>query len=253
MNRESGGATSEGAGTGSGAKDRRRSPGRRAFLASAAASVLSACGWDGGSLLRPRLHAFSRFNDWLGGVLFTPGSRAPRYDPSERSSRFPSYHISRMTPVLEDPAAWRLEVGGMVEQPLSLSLEEIRWPEALTYTVKHHCVEGWSAIATWTGLPLRTVAAMAGVRPEARYVRFDSFDADYYNGWDLESALHAETILAYGFNDADLMPDHGAPLRLYAPHKLGYKLTKYLTRITFTDARPGGYWEDQGYPWYGGV
>jgi DMSO/TMAO reductase YedYZ molybdopterin-dependent catalytic subunit len=114
-------------------------------------------------------------------------------------------------------------------------------------------VEGWSAVATWTGLPFRVLADMVGVRADARYVRFDSFDSGYYNGWDLESALHPQTILAYEFNDETLGPDHGAPLRLYAPHKLGYKLTKYLTRITFTDERPGGYWEDQGYPWYGGV
>jgi DMSO/TMAO reductase YedYZ molybdopterin-dependent catalytic subunit len=158
-----------------------------------------------------------------------------------------------MTPTLENPASWRLEVGGMVERPLSLTLDDLRSPAGLTYTVKHHCVEGWSAIATWTGIPLHAVSEMVGVRPGARYVRFDSFDSGYHNGWDLESAMHPQTILAYGFNGADLMPDHGAPLRLYAPHKLGYKLTKYLTSITFTDQRPGGYWEDQGYPWYGGV
>ncbi len=228
-------------------------PGRRAFLAGALGGLVSACGWDGGPLLRPRLQAISRFNDWLGRGLFSENRLAPTYDSSDRSSSFPAYHISRMTPVLDDPASWRLEVGGLVERPLSLSLDEIRRPTELTYTVKHHCVEGWSAIATWTGLPLRTVADMVGVRPDARYVRFDSFDAGYYSGWDLESALHPQTILAYGFNDQQLMYDHGAPLRLYAPHKLGYKMTKYLTRITFTNERPGGYWEDQGYPWYGGV
>lgn len=228
-------------------------PDRRAFLVGAAGGLLSACGWDGGSLLRPKLQAFSRFNDWLSRGLFSESRRAPTYDPSERSSSFPAYHISRMTPVLNDPASWRLDVGGIVERPVSLSLDAIRRPPGLTYTVKHHCVEGWSAIATWTGLPLRVVAEMVRVRPEARYVRFDSFDAGYFNGWDLESALHAETILAYRLNDQDLGPDHGAPLRVYAPHKLGYKLTKYLTRVTFTDERPGGYWEDQGYPWYGGV
>ncbi|HSR41384.1 MAG TPA: molybdopterin-dependent oxidoreductase, partial [Longimicrobiales bacterium] len=176
-------------------------PGRRAFLASAAAGLLAACGWDGGPLLRPGLQRFSRFNDAVGRILFGETRRAPRYDASERSDRFPSYHISRMTPTLDDPASWRLEVGGMVERPLSLSLDEIREPQGLTYTVKHHCVEGWSAIATWTGLPFRTLAEMAGIRPGARYVRFDSFDAGYYNGWDLESALHPDTILAYGFND----------------------------------------------------
>jgi DMSO/TMAO reductase YedYZ molybdopterin-dependent catalytic subunit len=225
---------------------------RRAFLAGAA-SLLAACGWDGGSTLAPRLKRFSRFNDWLSQALFSRSQLAPKYSPEERSGSFPSYHISRMTPTVEDLDAWRLKVGGMVQRPVTLSLDEIRAMGRLTYTVKHHCVEGWSAIATWTGLPFHVLVDQVGILPEARFVRFDSFDANYYNGWDLESALHPETILAYGFNGEDLEPDHGAPVRLYAPHKLGYKLTKYLTRITFTDERPGGYWEDKGYPWFGGI
>jgi DMSO/TMAO reductase YedYZ molybdopterin-dependent catalytic subunit len=228
-------------------------PDRRAFLAGALGGLLSACGWDGGSLLQPRLRGFSRFNDWVSGALFSQTRLAPTYDPSERSSSFPAYHISRMTPSLSDPGSWRLEIGGLVERPARLSLDEIRRPASLTYTVKHHCVEGWSAIATWTGLPFRTLADLVGVGAEARYVRFDSFDSGYYNGWDIESALHPQTILAYDFNDEVLGPDHGAPLRLYAPHKLGYKLTKYLTTVTFTSEQPGGYWEDQGYPWFGGA
>ncbi len=226
---------------------------RRVFVSGGAAALLSACGWDGGDALRPVIGGASRFNDWFSERLFSAERRAVQYDPSERSASFPNYHISRMTPSLADPAAWRLEVAGLVRTPLVLSLEEIRQLGRLTYTVKHHCVEGWSAIATWTGLPFRAIAERAGVDPQARFVRFDSFDSGYYNGWDLKSAMHPETILAYGFNDRDLMPDHGAPLRLYAPHKLGYKLTKYLTRISFTAERPGGYWEDQGYPWFGGV
>lgn len=226
---------------------------RRAFLAGALGGLLSGCGWDGGSLIRPRLQAFSRFNDWVSRGVFSPHRLAPTYDPGERSTSFPAYHVSRMTPTLAEPATWRLEVGGLVARPLSMSLDDIRRPGGVTYTVKHHCVEGWSAIATWTGVPLRVVADLVGVRPEARFVRFDSFDAGFYNGWDIESALHPQTILAYGFNGDDLTPAHGAPVRVYAPHKLGYKLTKYVTRITFTDERPGGYWEDQGYPWYGGV
>jgi DMSO/TMAO reductase YedYZ molybdopterin-dependent catalytic subunit len=88
---------------------------------------------------------------------------------------------------------------------------------------------------------------------DGRYLRFDSFDSGYYNGWDLTSAMHPQTILAYAWNDRPLMMNHGAPLRLYSPIKLGYKLTKYLTAMTYTRDRPGGYWEDQGYPWLGGV
>jgi DMSO/TMAO reductase YedYZ molybdopterin-dependent catalytic subunit len=123
----------------------------------------------------------------------------------------------------------------------------------VSYTVKHHCVEGWTAIASWAGVPVSTVASLVEPLPAARYLRFDSFDQNYFNGWDLKSAMHPQTILAYAFNDRPLRPDHGAPLRLYSPIKLGYKLTKYLTRMTFTAERPGGYWEDQGYPWLGGI
>ena len=226
---------------------------RRAFLATGAAGLFAACGWDGGETLEPVQQRFSRFNDRLGEWLLSHDRLAPKYPESERSTEFPNYHISAMTPRLEDPAAWKLEVRGLVERPMELTVDDVRALGRLRYTVKHHCVEGWSAIATWTGTPLRALAAHVEARPEARYVRFDSFDRGYYNGWDMKSALHPETILAWEFNDEALGPDHGAPLRLYAPHKLGYKLTKYLTAVTFTSERPGGYWEDQGYPWFGGV
>ena len=226
---------------------------RRAFLATAAGGLVAACGWDGGDTFHPVQRRVGRWNDRLGEWLVSHDRLAPKYDDSERSARFPNYHISAMTPTLDDPAGWRLEVGGLVEHPGEFSLDDIRSLGRLRYTVKHFCVEGWTAIATWTGTPLRALAERVGVRPEARYVRFDSFDRTYYNGWDMKSALHPETILAWEFNDEGLGPDHGAPLRLYAPHKLGYKLTKYLTTVTFTAERPGGYWEDQGYPWFGGV
>ena len=155
--------------------------------------------------------------------------------------------------MLQNPAAWRLQVGGLVRQPLSLSIADLQGLSRTTYTVKHHCVEGWSAIATWHGVAVSVVAERAGLLPQARYVRFDSFDSGYFNGWDLASAMHPQTILAYGMNDNILTPAHGAPLRLYSPTKLGYKMTKYLVSVTFTADRPGGFWEDQGYPWFGGV
>ena len=140
-----------------------------------------------------------------------------------------------------------------MRKPARFTLEMLQALPRVTYTVKHHCVEGWSAIGTWTGVPVASVVAMVEPTDEAKYLRFDTFDANYYNGWDRESALHPQTILAYAYNDRPLTPAHGAPLRLYSPVKLGYKLTKFLTRMTFTRERPGGYWEDQGYPWLGGV
>jgi DMSO/TMAO reductase YedYZ molybdopterin-dependent catalytic subunit len=235
-----------------------RSTDRRGFLrlaaAGGAASLAAACGWDGGHALRPRLLDISRVNDWVGeNILFSPTRLARTYNPAERSRELPSYFISEMTPLLRDPRAWRLRVDGLVRQSLELSLDDLMRLPRTSYTVKHHCVEGWSAIASWHGAPVAAVVDRCQPLAAAKYIDFRSFDAGYSNGWDLASAMHPQTILAYGLNDQPLPPDHGAPLRLYAPIKLGYKLTKYLLSMTFTDRQPGGYWEDQGYPWFGGV
>jgi DMSO/TMAO reductase YedYZ molybdopterin-dependent catalytic subunit len=231
---------------------------RRAFLRLAAgagsAALVAACGWDGGSLVRPRLLSISRFNDWVGEkVLYSPTRLAPTYDPAQRAARLPSYFISDQTPMLRDPATWRLSVDGLVDSPLSLTLDDLKRMPRASYTVKHHCVEGWTAIASWAGVPVSEIVLRAHPKPTARYIMFRSFDADYSNGWDMASALHPQTILAYAMNDNPLPPAHGAPLRLYSPTKLGYKMTKYLVSMTFMDTRPGGYWEDQGYPWFAGI
>ena len=231
---------------------------RRGFLRLGAgagtASLAAACGWDGGNAIRPQLLSMSLLNDWVGEhVLFSPTRLARTYDVRERTSELPSYFISDSVPMLRDPSAWRLKVDGLVRQPQSLSLEDLQRLPHVTYTVKHHCVEGWSAIATWNGVPVSAIAERCGMLPAARFVNFASFDAGYSNGWDLPSAMHPQTILAYAMNDRLLGADHGAPLRLYSPTKLGYKMTKYLVSMTFTDEKPGGYWEDQGYPWFGGI
>jgi len=221
-------------------------------------ALVAACGWDGGPLLQPRLRAFSRINDWVGEkILFSPTRLAREYPVSQRTPvmSFPAYSITHNLsgdfPAI--PADWALEVGGLVRTPVRLTRAMLEAMPRVTYTVKHHCVEGWTAIATWTGVPVSAVTQMVQPTAEARYLRFDSFDHRYSNGWDLASAMHPQTILAYAWNDRPITIERGAPLRLYSPVKLGYKLTKYLTRMTFTRERPGGYWEDQGYPWLGGI
>jgi len=226
----------------------------------APAALAAACAWDGGPLIEPRLRSFSRLNDWVGEKILLSSSRlAPQYPVTARTApvRFPAYSITRNRtgsfPAPPDGEAWALEVGGLVRKPARLTRQMIEALPRVTYTVKHHCVEGWTAVATWTGVPVSVVADLVQPTAEARYMRFDSFDSRYYNGWDLTSAMHPQTILAYAFNEQPLMADHGAPLRLYSPIKLGYKMTKYLTAMTFTRERPGGYWEDQGYPWLGGI
>jgi DMSO/TMAO reductase YedYZ molybdopterin-dependent catalytic subunit len=224
----------------------------------APAALAAACGWDGGPVLEPRLRAISRLNDWVGEkILLSPTRLAPEYPVEARTpeARFPAYSITlnRTHRFPSVPDDWALEVGGLVRTPTRFTRAMLEALPRVSYTVKHHCVEGWTAIASWTGVPVSVVADLVRPTAEAKYLRFDSFDSRYFNGWDLTSAMHPQTILAYACNDRPLTPERGAPLRLYSPIKLGYKLTKYVTAMTFTRERPGGYWEDQGYPWLGGV
>jgi DMSO/TMAO reductase YedYZ molybdopterin-dependent catalytic subunit len=148
---------------------------------------------------------------------------------------------------------WTLEVTGLVGHPLRLTLDDLMRLPRTTHRVDHFCVEGWTAVVTWTGVRLRDLAAVAQASPAAQYVDFQSFDSDYHESWDIESAVHPQTLVVYGRDGQMLGAAHGAPARVHSPVKLGYKNTKYLTRIVFAATRNGGYWSDQGYEWYGGV
>ncbi|HEV7254577.1 MAG TPA: molybdopterin-binding protein [Mesorhizobium sp.] len=163
---------------------------------------------------------------------------------------------------------WRLEVGGLVEKPLSLSLAQLQAMPARTQITRHDCVEGWSCIARWTGAPLSLVLDAALVKPQARYVMFDCMDTierslaggvRYSSSIDLVDARHPQTILAYGVNGRPLPVENGAPCRVRVERQLGYKMPKYLARITLIDCLAGiglgqgGYWEDRGYDWYAGI
>jgi DMSO/TMAO reductase YedYZ molybdopterin-dependent catalytic subunit len=165
-------------------------------------------------------------------------------------------------------AEWRLSVGGLVEQPLSLSLADLRAMPSRTQITRHDCVEGWSCIGQWTGVPLRSVLARARLKPQARYVVFRCADmlehtldnsGQYYESIDLIDAAHPQTILAYEMNGKPLPIPYGAPLRLRLERQLGYKMAKYIMRIELVDSfadivgGKGGFWEDRGYEWYAGI
>ena len=163
---------------------------------------------------------------------------------------------------------WRLQVDGLVNRPLSLSLDQLKRLPARTQITRHDCVEGWSAIGQWQGVPLGRILDLAQLKPGARYVVFHcadelevTFDGSgrYYESIDLMDAYHPQTILAYGMNGKPLPVAHGAPLRLRVERQLGYKHAKYLMRIEVVSAFDtlwggrGGYWEDRGYEWYAGI
>jgi len=163
-------------------------------------------------------------------------------------------------------ADYKLAVGGLVRNPLSLSVDELRAMPARTQITRHDCVEGWSCIGKWKGTPLGQLIDRAGPLPNAKFVLFrcaDSIDNDnsrYYESIYLREAYHPQTIIAYDMNDKPLTIPHGAPLRLRAERKLGYKQAKYILAIELVDRLDnigkgkGGYWEDdQGYQWHGGI
>jgi DMSO/TMAO reductase YedYZ molybdopterin-dependent catalytic subunit len=230
---------------------------RRRFLASglrgAGLVALGAVACDGRRPQAGFLGLMERVNERFQRALFDPNRLAPELPAEEETALedFPKYRISKRFPIA--PAGWALAVNGLVARPLTLSIADLRRLPATRMRVRHHCVEGWSAVASWEGVRVADLARLAGADPRARYVEFRSFDAGYWSSWDLESALHPQTILAYGMDGEPVRVEHGAPLRLYSAVKLGYKMVKYLTEVSFLPVRTGGYWEDQGYEWFAGV
>jgi DMSO/TMAO reductase YedYZ molybdopterin-dependent catalytic subunit len=161
--------------------------------------------------------------------------------------------------------SYRLQVRGMVERPLEFSLDALRALPMRTQVTRHDCVEGWSVIGQWTGVPLAHLLDLARPKPGARHVVFHCFDdisgdgSRYYESVDLLDAYHPQTIAAYSLNGAPVPIANGAPVRMRIERKLGYKQPKYLHTIEVVDGYAGfgrgkgGYWEDLGYDWYGGI
>ncbi len=211
--------------------------------------------------------------------LLSGGAMAREYSPSDISEKFKANGTlypggeDYEDAVLENFAGWRLTVDGLVTRPVSLSVAEIRRLPSRTQITRHDCVEGWSAIGQWTGVPLGLLLKTAGVLPQAKYVVFHCADnlegepekggmqaaGQYYESLALADAVHPQTILAHAMNGKPLDVGHGAPLRLRVERQLGYKQAKYVQRIQVTDTLSGfyggkgGYWEDRGYEWYAGI
>lgn len=233
---------------------------RRRFLEISAGAVgslyLAACDSMGPASAQKLLKFAESTNETFERVLFRHTSiDAPRSGAKAAGSSFPSYYVSRHVPVWDEATrgVWKLEIGGMVKKPLSLSLSDLGTLPRIGYRLDHFCVEGWTAVATRTGVRLSDLARLAGVDRAATYVDFQSFDDDYHESWDIDSAMHPQTLIVYAQDGHYLNAAWGGPARVYSPTKLGYKNTKYLTRIMFMPARNGGYWSDRGYEWYGGA
>jgi DMSO/TMAO reductase YedYZ molybdopterin-dependent catalytic subunit len=201
-----------------------------------------------GDLTEPLNQSFSE-------LLVKPQLLIPEFSKSAIDPKALLLNSYEGTPEIDTDEDFTLMVDGEVKFPMELSLAALKNIPFTSVIMQHVCVEGWAAVVQWGGLRLRDLAKMVQPKDSAKYVLFQSADK-YTESWDLASAIHPQTLLAYQMNGAPIPDDNGAPIRLAAPIKLGYKQSKWVTKVTFTSQIPKGgkgYWEEQGYEWFGGI
>jgi DMSO/TMAO reductase YedYZ molybdopterin-dependent catalytic subunit len=229
---------------------------RRSFLRGGlslgALTMLSGCDLSDGDAVDRALWAMSRFNDRVQAALFNPNRLAATFPASAITKPFPfnAYYAESEVRTV-DTEAWRLELSGLIADKKPWSLAQLRTLPQESQITRHVCVEGWSAIGQWSGVPFRTFLERVGADTRARYVGFKCFD-DYWTSIDMATALHPQTIMALDYGDDPLPPAYGSPLKLRIPTKLGFKNPKYIAALFVTNTDPGGYWESRGYNWFSG-
>lgn len=231
-------------------------PSRRLFLRRSLTlgglSLLTGCTIVDEDSAEQALTVVSRFNDKVQGWLLDPSRLAPTYPESMITRPFPFnayYGEDEVRHV--DASSYRLEVSGLVADKRAWTLAELQALPQTDQVTRHICVEGWSAIGKWGGVPFAGFLARIGADKSAKYVGFKCAD-DYYTSIDMPTALHPQTLLALSYDGQPLPPRYGFPMKLRMPTKLGYKNPKHIQAIFVTNTYPGGYWEDQGYNWFGG-
>lgn len=215
-------------------------------------SMLTGCMLDDSESVNTALSKISRINDEVQGLLFDPNRLAPTYPESMITRPFPfnAYYGEDEIREIEE-SSYRLEVTGMVSDRRKWALPELHAMAQVDQVTRHICVEGWSAIGKWGGVHFGSFLRHVGADLSAKYVGFKCAD-DYFTSIDMPSALHPQTLLALTYDGQPLPPKYGFPMKLRMPTKLGYKNPKHIQAIFVTNTYPGGYWEDQGYNWFGG-
>lgn len=215
-------------------------------------SMLTGCMLDDSESVNTALSKISRINDEVQGLLFDPNRLAPTYPESMITRPFPfnAYYGEDEIREIEE-SSYRLEVTGMVSDRRKWALPELRAMAQVDQVTRHICVEGWSAIGKWGGVHFGSFLRHVGADLSAKYVGFKCAD-DYFTSIDMPTALHPQTLLALTYDGQPLPPKYGFPMKLRMPTKLGYKNPKHIQAIFVTNTYPGGYWEDQGYNWFGG-
>ena len=230
---------------------------RRLFLKQGlslgALTLLTGCDVTDTSAVQSALNDISRWNDRIQALIFNPRRLMPTYPESQavKDFRYNAYFGQSQIPKI-DGANYKLNLSGLVGRRTPWTLQELYQLPQESQVTRHVCVEGWSMIGKWTGVPFRTFLQRISADLTAKYVGFECADG-YYSSIDMASALHPQTFLTFKISDEILAPRYGYPLKLRIPTKLGFKNPKWITAIFVTNRFPGGFWEDRGYSWFAGV
>jgi DMSO/TMAO reductase YedYZ molybdopterin-dependent catalytic subunit len=225
----------------------------RGSLSLGALALLGGCDVTDTDTMQGVLTAVSAWNDRAQALLFDQNHLAPTFTEAEvlKPPRFNAYYsMADMSPV--DVETWKLELGGRIADKRQWTASQIYALPEQEIIIRHVCVEGWDYIGQWSGVNLRRFLETVGADLTAKYVAFHCFD-DYYGSIDMATALHPQTILATRYAKEYLGDPFGYPLRLRTATKLGFKNPKWITSIEVTNNYPGGFWEDRGFNWFGGL
>src|SRR4029453_16353439 len=230
---------------------------RRLFLKQGlslgALTLLTGCDVTDTSAVQGVLDGISRWNDRTQAAIFKLDRLMPTYPESRavKDFRYNAYFGQDQIPKI-DGDSYKLNLSGLVDSRKPWTLQELYALPQESQVTRHVCVEGWSMIGKWTGVPFRTFLERIGADLTAKYVGFGCADG-YYSSIDMASALHPQTLLTFKISDEILAPRYGYPLKLRIATKLGFKNPKWITAMYVTNRFPGGFWEDRGYNWFGGV
>lgn len=230
--------------------------GRRPLLAGltrGSLALLTGCNLEDNDAVDRALLAISRFNDRVQAALFRPDRLAPTYTEADITRPFPfnAFYEEARVPEI-DGAAWQLELAGRIEHRTPWTLPDLETLPQVTQITRHICIEGWSAIGQWSGVPLALFLTRIGADLRAPWIALRCADG-YAASLDMATALHPQTLIALRLNATPLPPRHGFPIKLRIPTKLGFKNAKHITALEVTDQDPGGFWEKYGYNRFSGL
>jgi DMSO/TMAO reductase YedYZ molybdopterin-dependent catalytic subunit len=217
-----------------------------------ALTLLTGCDISDNDAVQSALARVSRWNDRVEEAIFNPRKLAPTFSEAQavRDFRYNAWYGANLAPNL-DATDYRLLLSGKIANKTPWTVDQLHALPQVTQITRHICVEGWSMIGKWTGTPLSVFLDRIGADTTARYVGFECADG-YYEGIDMPTALHPQTLMAFKLADEVLPRAHGFPFKLRIPTKLGFKNPKFVTTIYVTDKMPRGYWSDRGYNWFSG-